>query len=133
MREYLDSIKEKKWGELNKKNSLDKKKWTIAVQIALNYLNSLEWTYNWKCSVTWIDGIYKKKTTEWVLGFQKAYNESGHGDKIKEDWKAWPQSISAIVSELDKVWTGWNTKLVDEKDIGKKEQKEVEQKEVKPE
>ena len=97
---YLDGLKDKKWNDLNSQDKLDKETWIIAVQIALNYLNSKEWNYKNKCSVEWLDWIRWPKTIKWVKWFQKIAG-------IKEDGAPWSQTITKLVEALWWVENGW--------------------------
>lgn len=107
VKKYLNDIKENSRIQLNNMKNLDKETWTIAVQIALMYLNKKEWDYQSKCNVTYIDGIYKNKTEDWVLWFQKTWNEKNPKNMILPDKKSWPQTISKILQVLGDVWNAW--------------------------
>ena len=73
VQEYLEKIKDKSRSELEVKSSeLEKWVWTIAIQIAINYINKKNWgsTNN----IDWIDGIRGNKTWKWVKEFQTKYS-----------------------------------------------------------
>ena len=69
VKKYLESKKNKSWSDLDVKSS-ELEKWvrTIAIQIAINYINMNNWyaTNN----IDWIDGIRGNQTWKWVKQFQ---------------------------------------------------------------
>lgn len=110
VKEYLDWLKDKKWSELESSSSqIDRQTWTIAVQIALMYLNWKDWSYEWKCNVTWIDWLRGNKSIEWIKWFQNKYSEAHTDKKLKPDWLPWSATINAILEEL---W--WTTVVASE-------------------
>ena len=91
--EYLQKIKNKSWSDLDVKSS-ELEKWvrTIAIQVAINYIN----TKNWESTnnIDWIDGIRGNKTWKWVKEFQTKY-------KLKnKDGLPWRETINKILELL---------------------------------
>jgi len=82
---YLESIKDKTWGEMSK----ERKKWITAVQVVLKD----KWYDPW--TIDWILGKGKSKTRKAVKKFQK-----DAGFKWKDiDWKPGPKTIKALLGE----------------------------------
>ena len=104
VKDHLDSLKGKKWSELERSSQIDRQTWTIAVQIALMYLNWKDWSYKWSCDVTWIDWLRGNKSVEWIRGFQNKYSEAHSDKRLKPDGLPWSATINAI---LDELW--WTT------------------------
>ena len=93
VRKYLEWIRNKTWSELNVKSS-ELEKWvrTIAIQIAINYINNKNW---WtKNNIDWIDGIRGNQTWNWVKEFQTAYGLRN------KDGLPWPETINKILELL---------------------------------
>ncbi len=90
VRKHLESIKNKSWSELDVKSS-ELEKWvrTIAIQIAINYINS--WKTN---NIDLIDGIRWNQTWKGVKEFQTT-----HWLKNK-DWLPWHETITKILELL---------------------------------
>lgn len=97
VKKYLESIKNKTWSDLDVKASwLEKWVRTIAIQIAINYINMKNWgaTNN----IDWIDGIRGNQTWKWVKEFQTTY-----GLKNK-DGLPWHETITKILDILGSFW-----------------------------
>ena len=87
----------KPWKELEvNTTSIDRAKWTIAVQIALNYLSTKDGNSNF--NVEWIDGIRGKRTVNWVRNFQEKYS-------LRKDWLPGKETIAKLLEELWKETT----------------------------
>lgn len=93
VRKYLEWIRNKTWSELNIKSS-ELEKWvrTIAIQIAINYINNKNWGTS--KNIDWIDGIRGNQTWNWVKEFQTTY-----GLKNKDGFP-WPETINKILELL---------------------------------
>ncbi len=119
VKKHLDSLKDTDWKEFrnmqrdkDQEKNLYAKVWTIAVQIALTYLNESEnedlKDFKGNCDVKWIDGRFGKATRNWVKTFQEAWNtkhdaeiSSGEKEVLNIDGLPWPKTIHAILDELD--------------------------------
>ena len=100
VKEYLESIKDKSWSDLDVKSS-ELEKWvrTMAIQIAINYINMQNWEST--NNIDWIDGIRGNKTWKWVKEFQTKY------DLKNKDGLPWRETINKILSLL---WSNnWET------------------------
>ena len=100
VQKYLESIKNKSWNDLDVKSS-ELEKWvrTIAIQIAINYINKNDWKSTDK--IDWIDGIRGNQTRKWIRAFQTRYN-------LKNiDGLPWHETITKI---LELLWNNitWN-------------------------
>lgn len=90
--EYLQWIKDKSWTDLDvKSSSLEKWVWTIAIQIAINYINK---NWNFTTEIDLIDGIRGKQTWKWVKDFQAKYNLKN------KDGLPWRETITKILELL---------------------------------
>lgn len=100
VKEHLEWLKEKSWRQLEvDTTSVDRWAWTVAVQIALNYLSTKEG--NSSFNVQWIDWIRKDKTQAWVRAFQEKF-------WLRKDGLPGKDTISKLVEEL--AWSssdGW--------------------------
>ena len=96
VKKYLESIKDKSWSDLDVKSSeLDKWVRTIAIQIAINYINQKNW---WSANkIDWIDGLRGNQTWKWVKEFQVNYSL-----KIK-DGLPWHETINKILELLEDI------------------------------
>jgi len=102
VKEYLEWLKDKSWKELEvNTTTLDRASWTIAVQIALNYLSTKDG--NSSFNVQWLDGIRGSKTKTWVRAFQEKF-------WLKKDWLPGKETITKLVEELkiEPAGNGWN-------------------------
>ena len=116
IRQYLESIRNKTWSELNVRAS-ELEKWvrTIAIQIAINYINLINWgaTNN----IDLIDGVRGNETWKWVKEFQTTY-------KLRnKDGLPWRETINKILELLwsnvanDQPYSTVNTWINEESEI----------------
>ena len=97
VKKYLESIKNKSWSDLDVKSS-ELEKWvrTIAIQIAINYINMENW---WATeNIDLIDGIRGNQTWKWVKEFQTTY-----GLKNKDGLPG-HETITKILEILVDMW-----------------------------
>lgn len=92
VKEYLEWLKDKPWKELEVNTTpIDRWTWTIAVQIALNYLSSKDG--NSSFNVELIDGIRGNRTQAWVRAFQEKF-------WLRKDWLPGKDTITKLLEEL---------------------------------
>ena len=100
VKKYLESIKNKTRSDLDVKSS-ELEKWvrTIAIQIAINYINMKNWR-SITNNIDLIDGIRGNQTWKWVKEFQSTY-------KLKNvDWLPWRETITKILEILwNYIWS----------------------------
>ena len=91
--EYLKWIQDKSWTDLDVKSSeIEKWVWTIAIQIAINYINMINWDV--VNNIDFIDGIRWRNTRKWVKTFQTTYKLEN------KDWLPWSETINKILEFL---------------------------------
>lgn len=102
IKEYLQRIKDKSWTDLDVKSS-ELEKWvrTIAIQLAINYINMQNWEST--NNIDWIDGIRGNKTWKWIKEFQIKYG------LINKDGLPWRETINKILNLLGSKSWGSNT------------------------
>ena len=105
VKKYLDEIKDKSWKDLEIDVSpIERWKWTIAVQIALNYLAKRDGKSDY--NVHYVDWIRGDETLKWVKSFQKE-----NGLKFKNGQPDWLPGSVTIKKILAVLWwsdVSWN-------------------------